>query len=434
MKAFILEKIATHMSEKKFIKRAIRVDNNVILLEIDKTKYFFDMTKGNSDIYINIEYDISKKFNAPFDITLAKKLTKSKLLEVKVVERILTLKIETNLSFKKEINFIQFEFTGRYTNIIILDENFIILEALHHISENVTFRAIQPQLKLLPLPSKEINEKKFEIENIEKWTQTLFQKKYQQKLDSIKKNLLNKTDKKIEKLQKILDSLQSEKELLKESEKYRLYADLSMINLYKIKNKYEKYFEVENFDGEIIKIPIPKLRNINEIGNYYYKLSKKMKQKSENIKIEKKNLEEKIEFLNNYKKGVESALTISELNIYKSPKKVKLKEDNIEQFFIDDFIVLVGKNEKGNIKLLKESKANDIWLHIKDKVGAHIIIKTNKKSVPDEVILKSAKLALTFSNQNEGIVDYTQRRNLYIKEKAFVNYVTYKSIKVKIKE
>ena len=434
MKAFILEKIATHMSEKKFIKRAIRVDNNVILLEIDKTKYFFDMTKGNSDIYINIEYDISKKFNAPFDITLAKKLTKSKLLEVKVVERILTLKIETNLSFKKEINFIQFEFTGRYTNIIILDENFIILEALHHISENVTFRAIQPQLKLLPLPPKEINEKKFEIENIEKWTQTLFQKKYQQKLDTLKKNLLNKTDKKIEKLQKILDSLQSEKELLKESEKYRLYADLSMINLYKIKNKYEKYFEVENFDGEIIKIPIPKLRNINEIGNYYYKLSKKMKQKSENIKIEKKNLEEKIEFLNNYKKGVESALTISELNIYKSPKKVKLKEDNIEQFFIDDFIVLVGKNEKGNIKLLKESKANDIWLHIKDKVGAHIIIKTNKKSVPDEVILKSAKLALTFSNQNEGIVDYTQRRNLYIKEKAFENYVTYKSIKLKIKE
>ena len=160
MKAFILEKIATHMSEKKFIKRAIRVDNNVILLEIDKTKYFFDMTKGNSDIYINIEYDISKKFNAPFDIILAKKFTKSKLLEVKVVERILTLKIETNLIFKKEINFIQFEFTGRYTNIIILDENFIILEALHHISENVTFRAIQHQIKKIAKTQKKKKKKK----------------------------------------------------------------------------------------------------------------------------------------------------------------------------------------------------------------------------------------------------------------------------------
>jgi len=205
-----------------------------------------------------------------------------------------------------------------------------------------------------------------------------------------------------------------------------------MINLYKIDNKYAKFVEVEDFDGKMIKIPIPKLRNINDIGNYYYNLSKKMRHKSKNIQIEKNNLQEKIEFLENYKKGIEKATTISELNIYKSPKKAKLKEDNIEQFFIDDFIVLVGKNEKGNIKLLKVSKANDIWLHIKDKKGAHVIIKTNKKSVPEDVIIKAAKLAITFSNENEGIVDYTQRRNLYIKEKAFVNYVTYKSVKVRI--
>ena len=88
----------------------------------------------------------------------------------------------------------------------------------------------------------------------------------------------------------------------------------------------------------------------------------------------------------------------------------------------------MGKNEKGNIKLLKDSKANDVWLHIKDKKGAHVIIKTNKKKVPEDVIFKAAKLALTFSEEVEGIVDYTQRRHLYIKEGAFVNYVTYKSI------
>jgi predicted ribosome quality control (RQC) complex YloA/Tae2 family protein len=432
MKAFILQKIAKHISDKKFIKRALRVDDNVILLEIDKTKYFFDLTKGNSDIYIDIEYDISKKFNAPFDITLAKKFTKSKLLEVNAVERILTLKVETNLGFKKEINYIQFEFTGRYTNVIILDENFIIIEALHHINSNVTFREIQPGIKLLPLPKIEIKEKEFEVRDIVKYTQELFAKKYNQKLDNIKKTIINSVDKKIKKLKKILDSLPSEEELLRESEKYRLFADLAMINLYKISNKYDKFIEVENFEGKTIKLPIPKLRNINDIGNYYYNLAKKMKHKSQNIQIEKSNLKEKIEFLENYKKGIEKATTISELNIFKSPQKTKLKEDNIEQFFIDDFIVLVGKNEKGNIKLLKESKANDIWLHIKDKTGAHVIIKTNKKNVPQDVIYKAAKFALTFSNENEGIVDYTQRRNLYIKEKAFVNYVTYKSIKVRI--
>jgi predicted ribosome quality control (RQC) complex YloA/Tae2 family protein len=433
MKAFVLKKIKENISSKNFIKRALRVDENIILLEIDSVKYYFDLSKGNSDIYIDIEYNLSKKFNAPFDIILAKKFTKSKILDVKAIERILTLKVETNLGFKKEINYIQFEFTGRYTNVIILDENFLIIEALHHINENVTFRPIQPGIKLKPLPKKEIKEKIFAINDIVKYTQELFYKKYNQKLDNLKKTILNATDKKIEKLNNILKQLPSEDELLQESEKYKRYADLAMINLYKIKDKYAKFVEVEDFDGKIVKIPMPKLRNINDIGNYYYNLSKKMKSKSKNIKIERNNLIEKIEFLENYKKGIQKATTISALNIYKSNKQIKHKEDNnIEQFFIDDFIVLVGKNEKGNVKLLKDSKANDIWLHIKDKKGAHVIIKTNKKNVLEDVILKAAKLALTFSNETEGIVDYTQRRNLYIKERAFVNYVTYKSIKLKL--
>jgi len=428
MKAFILKKIAQHISSKKFIKRAIRVDENVILLEIDKTKYFFDLTKGNSDIYIDIEYDIAKKFNAPFDIMLTKKFTKSKLLEVKAHERILTIKVETNLSFKKEINYIQFEFTGRYTNAIILNEDFIVLEALHHISPNVSTRSVEIGEKLEPIPPREIKEKEFEVDDVVKYTQEIFKEKYNKRLENIKKSILNNIDKKLKKLKKILNSLESEEELLKKSEKYQKYADLAMINLYKIKNKYDKFLEVEDFEGNQIKIPIPRLRNINEIGNYYYNLAKKMKNKSKNIQIEKDNLLQKIEFLENYKEGVKNTKNISDLNIYKSTKKTKIKEDNIESFYIDDFLVLVGKNEKGNIKLLKESKANDVWMHVKDKTGAHVIIKTNKKKVPEDVIFKAAKLALTFSGEIEGIVDYTQRRHLYVKDKAFVNYVTYKSI------
>jgi len=428
MKAFILKKIANHISSKKFIKRAIRVDENVILLEIDKTKYFFDLTKGNSDIYIDIDYDIAKKFNAPFDIMLTKKFTKSKLIEVKVFERILTIKVETNLHFKKEINYIQFEFTGRYTNSIILNEQFIVLEALHHISSNVSSRSVEIGEKLLPIPPRELKEKEFEVDDIVKYSQEIFREKYNKRLENIKKSILNNIDKKITKLKKILNSLESEKELLEKSEIYKTYADLAMINLYKIKNKYDKFLKVEDFEGNEINIPIPRLRNINEIGNYYYNLAKKMKNKSKNIKIEKNNIIQKIDFLEKYKDGVINSENISDLNIYKSTKKTKIKEDNIESFYIDDFLVLVGKNEKGNIKLLKESKANDIWLHIKDKTGAHVIIKTNKKNVPEDVIFKSAKLALTFSDEIEGIVDYTQRRHLYIKEGAFVNYVTYKSI------
>ena len=38
-----------------------------------------------------------------------------------------------------------------------------------------------------------------------------------------------------------------------------------------------------------------------------------------------------------------------------------------------------------------------------------------------------------FSNKEEGIVDYTQRRNVKPKNNdAYVNYVNYKSIKVRL--
>jgi predicted ribosome quality control (RQC) complex YloA/Tae2 family protein len=432
VKAFVLQKISSLILQGSTIKRALRVDENVILLQIDKSKYFFDLNKGNSDIYIDIEYDIAKKFNAPFDVVLAKRFTKSKILEVKAVERILTIKVQTNLNFKTQINYIQFEFTGRWTNCIILDENFVVVDALHHISSNVSFREVKPNEVLKPLPPKKIQEKVFEIDDVIEYTQKLFYQKFEKRLNQIKLSQINLANKKIEKLSKILNSLQSQDDLMKQSRLYEKYANLAMINLYKIKNKYEKFIEVKDFDGTIIKIPIPKLRNINEIGNYYYHQAKKMKNKAKNITIEKQNLEEKIEYLQNYKKGIQKATSISELNIYKSSKKSKSKEDNVEQFFIDDFVVKVGKNEKGNIKLLKTSKANDIWLHIKDKKGAHVIIQTNKKNVPEDVIIKAGKLALVFSNANEGIVDYTQRRHLYIQEKAFVKYVTYKSIKLKI--
>ena len=423
MKAFILQKIATRLKKSKFIKKAIRVDDNVIFMQFDKDRYYFDMTKGNSDIYINVNYSLSKKFTAPFDIVLAKKFINSKILSVEANERILTIVVETNLRFKKEINKIQFEFTGRYTNVIILDENDTILEALHHIGEYSSFRVIQPNLKLLPLPKKEIKEKVFEIDDLEKYTQEIFYQKEAKKIANIQNSIISKIEKKEDKLKKLLNKLENEEQLFKKAKIYQNYGDLVMINLHKIK-PYQKSIVLQNFDGEDVEIELPILSNINEVGNYFYNLSKKTKQKAKNISIERENLESKIRFLENYKQAVLNAKDISELNIYK-PNKKREKNDNIEQFFVDDFRVMVGKNEKGNIELLKTSKSNDIWMHIKDKSGAHVIIKTEKKNVPIDVLYQGAKLAISFSNEKEGKVDFTRRKNVKVKNGAFVNYVDY---------
>ena len=431
MKAFILKKIADSLKTKKLIKKTFRVDENLILMQFDEDRFYFDLTKGSGDIYINIDYPLVKKFKAPFDIALEKKFTKALILDVKAKERILTIKAKNQNNFKSEVVKIRFEFTGRYTNAIILNENDEVIEALRHINENLSSRIVKPGVKLEELPSIEIKEKEFEVDDLEQYTKELFNKKYQNRLKQKKETILNRTDKKIKILQKELNVLQNEEELIKEADKYKNYANIAMANLYQIKH-YEKKLKTFDFEGNEIVIPIPNLKNINEIGNYYYKLAKKAKAKAKNIHIQKKHLIDKLKFLQNYKKLVENAKSVAEFNIYKPVKKNKKDDENIEKFMFDDYVILVGKNEKGNIKLLKQSNANDYWLHIKNYPGSHVIIKNNKLQIPNKVLAKAAELAVAFSGKNEGEVDYTKRKFVKTKEGANVEYGKYSTIKLKI--
>lgn len=77
----------------------------------------------------------------------------------------------------------------------------------------------------------------------------------------------------------------------------------------------------------------------------------------------------------------------------------------------DGFTILVGKNNKQNDELtLKTSKASDIWLHVKDIAGSHVIIKTEGKTPPERTIVEAARLAAYHSKAKNGSgvpVDYT---------------------------
>ena len=77
-----------------------------------------------------------------------------------------------------------------------------------------------------------------------------------------------------ERIVKYLRNLENEEELLKKARKYKNYADVAMANLHLIK-PFMKELKTKDFEGSEITIPIRELKNINEIGNFYYKLSKK---------------------------------------------------------------------------------------------------------------------------------------------------------------
>jgi len=79
--------------------------------------------------------------------------------------------------------------------------------------------------------------------------------------------------------------------------------------------------------------------------------------------------------------------------------------------------VLVGKGAADNDALtLKTAKPHDLWLHAKDRTGAHVIVQLDKgQTCPAEDLVDAAHLAAHFSDaRDEKAVDvqYTPRRYL----------------------
>lgn len=440
MKYYELNQIVDFLKKFRTISDIYRVDDNVIKIVFDKEPIYFDLTKGNSKIYKREEFIKTKRYSAPFDVVLQKRFKKAKILDIQVLpnDKILRIKVELGSSYKKELSILQLEFTGRNTNAIILDEDETILEALRHIDISTSFREVKPGKKLLPLPPLKVVKKEGEkIEDIEKYLFEVYEKQSCKKLDSLKSVKIFALNKQIVKLKDILDSLEKDVDLEEKASEEELKANLILANMRSIK-PYEKRVKLIDFEGKNIEIELPKeAKSVSQMADIFFNRAKRYRQKAKNIHIERENLESKIKFLERMINRIKNAKNIEEIEILfpkkESSKSKKAKFKNYEKFVIDGFNVYVGKNQKGNEELLKKAKASDIWMHIKDIPSAHVIIQTNKQNIPETILKEATKLCVDFSVDGPGdyLVDYTQRRNVKIKEKAYVNYVNYKTIKVR---
>lgn len=83
---------------------------------------------------------------------------------------------------------------------------------------------------------------------------------------------------------------------------------------------------------------------------------------------------------------------------------------------VDGFTVLAGKNSRQNeVVTFTEASANDVWLHARGVPGAHVIIKSSGRPVPETTLRQAAALAAYLSQAREAgsvPVDYTQQRHV----------------------
>ena len=424
-----------HLMQFDTIFKAKRIGDNTISLRFDKEfEYGFVMTRGESMVYRTPQAPYSQNYNAPFDNLLESLVSYSKILDIKVLpnDRVLRLTLQTKNKYKTQTIILQFEFTGRHTNVILLDENEIIIEALRHIDAGKSFRVIRPGVELLSLPPRKQNIT-LDNENIEDLLDKNYRSLQTIALSNIKQNLSNATQKKYDKLYKLLSSLPSEAALQEEYAKYNLYGSIVLANLHNIK-AYDTELKTQDFEGNLVTINLPKHITTNRMGEYFFTMAKKAKNKAVHVHIERENLQSKVSFYKTLLELIDNATTTEQLIPFmpqkSGQKKEKKKTDDAQIVWIEGYKVFIGRNKKENKKLLSFAKANDVWMHIQGIPSSHVIIKTDKQSIPASVIRDAAKLCVDFSTSKAGEykVDFTKRKFVKPQEEANVFYTNYETI------
>ncbi len=431
MKYFLLKKVCERFQDFDFINSIKRVDDTILKLEFNREHvYYIDLKRGTSTIFKKSDFISSKNYQAPFDLNLQKLFSKVKVESVAIKEgdRILSFKCTSSQKYKSTTSTLQLEFTGRNTNAIILNDEDIIVEALRHVDISNTFREIRPGKKLLDLPARELKEKEFEVEDIDIYLEEEFERSVKSDLENRKKQEIASLLKRQKSLLISLDTLADEKQLLEEAEKSKNEADLILANLH-ILNIYDKKAKVVGFDGVEVEVHFPQhARDLKEASRILYDRSKKAKQKAKNLYIEKENLEDKILYFNRLIAAIKSCESIDELNLYTQKKEKKRskdeKKEDIPNFFIEGYKVSVGRNQRENNRLLQIAKADDIWMHLKDRASSHVIIHTGKQKIDEKLLYNAAKMCVNFSGCEKGkfSVDYTRRKFVKVQDGANVLY------------
>ncbi len=438
MKLSHLKQIKNYLQNFSKISAIHRVSDTIIKVVFDRDdEIYFEMQRSNSKMFRCHAYARSKVYNAPFDVVLAKRFNRANILSVELLndDKILRFKTSIASAYKEETSFLQFEFTGKYTNVIILDEDEIVLEALRHVDLFSSFREVRVGQKLLNVPPAPFVAKEYPIEDVKGFLHDEYEKDIQNKLTSLKKQKISFLNKKLKKLQKLYSSLDDEKKLQDEVQKCQHYGNLVLANIHTIK-PYQKVLNLNDYDGVPVKIKLHKEFSSSALmANSLFTRSKKAKQKALHLHIEKASLSSKIEHIKLFIHTVEEAKDVSKIQLL-FPKKLQAKKikvnDSIETFWIEGFKVQLGKNEKGNVEVLKNARARDIWVHMKDRPSAHLIITTDKQNIPINIIEGAGRLCVDFttSQKDRFLVDYTPRREVTIQSGANVLYNKYKTIEI----
>lgn len=299
-------------------------------------------------------------------------------------------------------------------------------------------------------------DEKIKVESISSLLEEFYNSKFlRDTLGSKSKELKKSVKKNIDKLKRKVSNQSNELNLALSRETFKVYADLISSNFHKIEKGAESVI-VENFYNEMEEIEIPldsKLDGPSNASKYYKKYSKLKNAATfltEQIEIGKS----EISYLESILLNIDFAETPDEIDeLYeelekegylkkkkKNNKKRKDSQDNYIKIKSEDgFDIFIGKNNRQNDYLThKKAKKNDLWFHVKDAPGSHVILKNDNRDFTNTSLLTAARMAAKYSSisKSQNIpVDYTFKINVNrhpAKKPGLVTYTNYKTININI--
>ena len=254
-------------------------------------------------------------------------------------------------------------------------------------------------------------------------------------IERLIKNEYKKLTKKIVKLKKQLEQAEN-------SEGYRIQGEILNANLSQVKPGMAEVSLPNYYDNNRplkikLDVTLSPARNAQKYFTKYKKLRDSIKHVKKQISIAQDNLD----YFDSVQTAIDNAepqdidqITEELMNqgYLKKPQKPKRKkkitEKNLNKFRISSGkTVLVGKNNLQNDWLtLKKANKTDIWFHVKNIPGSHVILQSPEAT--DEDILETAEIAAYFSKAKNSAhvqVDYVQDKRVKKPNGAKPGFVIY---------
>ncbi len=233
---------------------------------------------------------------------------------------------------------------------------------------------------------------------------------------------------------------------------YKIYGELLTAYSHQIPPKSNNFVTTNYYEEpyDEITIPLDIRKTAIENAQHYFKLYNKAKRTEVAATNQLISIEEDINYLSSVLLSLDLLETKEDiqglrlelvdmgyLKKRKQSKKDKVQKSKLPYLHFKSSLghdIYVGKNNYQNDELtMKFAKSNDLWLHIKDGPGSHVIIKTlDGSTIGDETILEGAMLAAYHSSgkmSSHVPIDYTYKKNVKKVPNAKPGMVIYTNFK-----